>query len=177
MIALSATPVLQTERLVLRAPAARDWEAFNAFLASDRGAFVRSGGYAEDQTWRAFGHAIGHWVLRGFGMFVFTDRDDGRALGMCGPWRPVGWPENEIGWQVWAPEAEGKGYAFEAARAALAHAFGALGWDTAVSYVAPSNARSARLAERLGACPDGSAAYPGTAPLTVYRYPRPEARA
>lgn len=177
MIALSPTPVLETERLVLRAPAARDWEHFNAFLASDRGRFVRSGDYSEEQSWRAFGHVIGHWVLRGFGTFIFTLKDNDRALGMCGPWRPVGWPENELGWTVWAPEAEGQGFAHEAAVAARDHAFDVLGWDTAVSYIAPGNARSIALANRLGAAPDAAAAFPGAGPCLVYRHPRPEVRA
>lgn len=177
MIALSPTPVLETERLVLRAPAARDWEYFNAFLASDRGRFVRSGDYSEEQSWRAFGHVIGHWVLRGFGTFIFTLKDNDRALGMCGPWRPVGWPENELGWAVWAPEAEGHGFAHEAALAARDHAFDVLGWDTAVSYIAPDNARSIALAKRLGAAPDAEAAFPGAGPCLVYRHPHPEVRA
>src|SRR5262249_27176327 len=45
----------------------------------------------------------------------------------------------------------GRGYAFEAATAALGTAFATLGWPRAVSLIAPPNLRSIRLAERLGA--------------------------
>ncbi len=175
--ALANTPILETRRLVLRAPEPGDWPDFDAFLASPRADFIRSGDYALGQTWRAFGHVIGHWVLRGFGNFVFTLKGSGRALGMAGPWFPAGWPEREIGWTVWTPEAEGKGYAFEAARAARAFAFDALGWDTAVSYIDPANARSIALAERLGAARDDAARHPaGDRPCLVYRH-RKEAAA
>lgn len=174
-IALAPTPVLETERLMLRAPAACDWPAFDAFLSSPRADFIRSAGYDPQQTWRAFGHVIGHWVLRGFGNFVFTLKGSERALGMTGPWFPAGWPEQEIGWTVWDADSEGKGLCFEAAQAARTYAYRTLGWTTAVSYVAPENRRSAALAERLGARIDPEAAHPaGDKPCLVYRHPGPE---
>lgn len=174
---LADTPVIETDRLVLRAPARQDWPHFNAFLASPRADFIRTNAYDEALAWRAFGHVIGHWVLRGFGQFVFTDRATGAPLGMAGPWFPAGWPEPEIGWTVWTPAAEGRGFADEAARAARDHAFRCLGWTTAVSYIAPANARSVALAERLAAIRDDTAAHPGDQPCLVYRHPKPEIRA
>ena len=116
-----------------------------------------------------FGTELGHRDLRGFGMFVFHRRDDPAPLGMAGPWFPEGWPETEIGWSVWTPEAEGRGYAHEAARATLAFARDALRWPAAVSYIDPGNARSIALAERLGARRDEAAAAPGEGTL-VYRH-------
>lgn len=176
MIALAGTPVLETARLVLRAPRAGDYEPFAAFLTSDRARHV-GGPVTRALAWRAMGHLTGHWVHRGFGMFIFADRAaPDTPLGMAGPWFPEGWPEHEIGWSVWAPAAEGRGLAHEAAQAARAHAFGALGWDTAVSYIDPGNARSIALAERLGAVRDAGAAYPDPdKPCLVYRHSAPEA--
>ncbi len=171
--ALADTPVLRTERLILRAPGPQDWPAWRAMMQSDRAQFIRPDDLDEGRIWRAFGHAIGHWVLRGFGNFVFTLHDSDAALGSAGPWFPAGWPEREIGWSVWAAAAEGKGYAAEAAGAARDHAFNTLGWDTAVSYVHPDNARSIALAERLGAVRDPHADSPGDAPCLVFRHPRP----
>ncbi|WCR11672.1 GNAT family N-acetyltransferase [Paracoccus stylophorae] len=171
MILLSPTPILTTERLTLRAPKGSDWPAWRAFMASDRLRFVRPDDFDDAASWRAFGHAIGHWAMRGWGMFVFTARDDDTPLGMAGPWFPEGWPEREIGWSLWPPEAEGKGLAAEAAGAARAHAFGALGWTTAVSYVDPGNARSIALAERMGAIRDDAAPVPHSdRPCLVYRH-------
>jgi RimJ/RimL family protein N-acetyltransferase len=174
---LAHTPVIETERLTLRAPGRDDWPAFNAFIASPRADFVRSTAYDPELAWRGFGHLVGHWVLRGFGVFVFTLRGETSALGMAGPWFPEGWPEREIGWAVWDGAAEGKGYAFEAAAAARRFAFTTLGWNTAVSYIAPANARSIALARRLGAMPDDAAAHPGTDPCLVFRHAGPEVRA
>lgn len=85
------------------------------------------------------------------------------------------WPEREIGWSLYDPADEGKGFAHEAARAAIAHAFDAWGWETAVSYVHPANTRSRALAERLGAALDPVAAKPpAEVPPLVYRHPRPK---
>ncbi len=176
MITLTGAPVLHTARLTLRVPAMRDWEAFAAFLTSDRASYV-GGPVTRERAWRAFGHLVGHWALRGYGMFAVAQKGVDAAVGMAGPWFPESWPEQEIAWSIWAPEAEGKGYAFEAAQAACAHAFGALGWATGVSYIDPDNARSITLARRLGAVLEPGAAYPGDDPMLVFRHPRPEARA
>jgi RimJ/RimL family protein N-acetyltransferase len=176
-VALSHTPVLETDRLRLRAPDGSDWPAWVDFATSDRARWV-GGPLDRDRAWRSLGHLIGHWVMRGWGMFVFCDRASTRPLGMTGPWFPEGWPEREIGWSVWDPAAEGKGYAFEAASAARDHAYRALGWTTAVSYIDPDNLRSIALAERLGATRDLDAAVPGaTEACLVWRHPAPGATA
>jgi len=159
MIALTPTPILHTERLTLRAPRATDWPAWRDFAASDRARFV-GGPIDEAKAWRAFGHVIGMWVLRGYGSFVLTETGSDEPLGMCGPWHPADWPEPELGWTVWSTDAEGRGFAFEAATAARAHAFDDLHWSTAVSYIDPDNARSIALAQRLGAIMDPAAVPP-----------------
>lgn len=173
---LADTPVLQTERLILRAPGAQDWPACRDFLMSERSRYVRAAEIDEGTAWRGFCHIVGMWVVRGYGSFVFCLRGTDTALGMTGPWHPADWPEREIGWTVWQAEAEGMGYAFEATKAARDHAFGALGWETAVSYVDPDNARSIALAERLECTLDATAPKPDDEdpPALVYRHPRPE---
>lgn len=177
MAHLAGTPVLETERLTLRAPAMADWPRWLAFTRDDRSRFVRSGEMNDGLAWRAFAHVAGMWALRGYGSFVFCLKGSDAALGMTGPWHPADWPERELGWTVWTAEAEGRGYAYEAARRASAFAFRELGWDTAVSYIAPENARSVALAERLGARLDPGAAVPHPdEPTLVYRHPGPEGR-
>lgn len=177
MIALAPTPTLETGRLILRAPHGDDYEPWATFATSDRARHI-GGPHDRPGAWRAWGHVIGHWAMRGYGMFVFADRTAPDApLGMAGPWYPEGWPEREIGWTLWSGAGEGKGLAREAAEAARAHAFGPLGWDTAVSYIHPDNARSVALAERLGATRDRAAPCPDGKTCLVYRHPKPEARA
>jgi len=170
-VALAGTPVLTTERLILRAPRRGDFEPWAAMAMSERARFI-GGPLDRSLAWRALGHLTGHWVHRGFGMFIFAAKTDpDTPLGMTGPWFPEGWPEHEIGWTIWAPVAEGKGYAFEAAKAARAYAFRDLGWTTAVSYIDPANDRSVALAVRLGATLDPDADHPGETPCLVYRHP------
>jgi len=178
MISLDPTPVLQTTRLTLRAPLGSDWPHWRSFMASDRARFI-GGGSPEPKpgaSWRAFGHVIGHWAMRGFGMFVFTLKGDDTPLGMVGPWFPDGWPERELGWSAWSEAVEGRGFVSEAVIAARHHAFTTLGWTTAVSYIDPDNARSIALAERVGAIRDRAAPTPPfDTPCRVYRHPAPEA--
>ena len=101
--------------------------------------------------------------------------DDDTPLGIVGHWYPWGWPETEVGWVLFDSAHEGKGYATEAARRCVTHAWDALGWDTAVSYIAKDNLASVRVAERLGATLDADAAAPNPdKPCLVYRHPRPE---
>ena len=176
MIHLANTPVLETARLILRAPTAADWRPCHAFMVSPRSAFIRDNKVLEyGQIWRAFCHVVGMWVARGYGSFVVTAKGSDDAIGLVGPWNPIDWPEAEIGWTLWSEAHEGKGYASEAAQAAVAHVFRDLRWASAVSYIAPDNARSIALAERLGAVLDADAATPGTEPCLAYRHPAPVA--
>ena len=173
---LADTPVLRTERLTLRAPAPRDAEAFVAFYQTERSRFV-GGPMTPQEAWRFFGTEIGHWALRGFGMFTVTRNEDDATLGIVGHWYPHGWPETEIGW-VLLEHAEGQGFAHEAAKACIDHAWTTLGWSEIVSYIAPENTRSIALAERLGARLDRQAPQPKPdKPCLVYRHPKPEVAA
>lgn len=175
---MSLASVLVTDRLVLRPPVPGDLQPFMAYTASPRFTAER-GSQPAFQRWGNFATLLGHWQLRGWGRFLVTEKETGRILGHLGPLYPEGWPEPEIAWHLWHRDAEGKGHAFEAARAVLGHAFGGLGWSTAVSYIADDNVRSRRLAERLGATVDADAARPDfgadAAPLSVWRHRRPEA--
>ena len=169
---LADTPVLETERLTLRAPTMDDYPAWEAFFASERSQYV-GGPVDKRESWRAFGHLVGMWALKGCGSFVIEHREDRSTLGSVGPWVPPYYPERELGWTLWVEEAEGKGYAYEAVKAARDFAFKTLGWDTAVSYIDIGNDRSVALAERLGAVEDPDAAQPDpNKPVHVYRHQR-----
>ncbi|MBD3679661.1 MAG: GNAT family N-acetyltransferase [Rhodobacteraceae bacterium] len=155
-----------------------DLSAWAAFVASDRSRFVRGDDTRLNMAWRGFAHVAGMWMLRGFGSFVFAPKDrPNEPVGMTGPWYPVTWPEPELGWSVWTEDAEGKGYAQEAAREARRFAYEDLGWNTAVSFIDPENDRSIALAERLGCTRDDAAATPDFdgKPVLTYRHPAPEA--
>ncbi len=173
MITLAGTPTLETDRLILRAPKPTDADAFTGYFRSERTTYTGGQKSARD-AWRHFAMNVGHWALRGFGMFCVTLKGSDAPLGIVGHYYPDGWAEREVGWILFDAAHEGQGIAYEAASACLAHAFGPLGWNTAVSYIAPGNTPSIRLAERLGATLDPDAPKPDsqTLPL-VYRHARP----
>ena len=165
---------LDTARLRLERPAPEHLPGFVDFLGSARADALGWKRPPEEAT--AFWNLhLAHWAERGFGWFVLIDRDAARPLGMCGPWAPAHLPEGELAWSLWDAGDEGRGLAFEAASAARAHAFGALGWRTAVSYVAPDNHRSASLATRLDARRDGVWRTAKGKTVHVYRHAAPEA--
>jgi RimJ/RimL family protein N-acetyltransferase len=176
MIALTGIPVIETERLRLRAPKAADFDACAEFLASPRAQYV-GGPLSRVQAWRSFGHLTGHWLLRGYSMFVMADKTSDAPLGMCGPWNPEGWPEPEIGWSLWSAAAEGKGFAREAAQAARSYAYETLGWQTAISLIDPANLRSQALAQRMGCSRDGSFSHETFGDSQIWRHPSPAALA
>lgn len=175
---LANTPVLQTDRLTLRAFGPQDVDAGVSYLMDPRTAYM-GGPYSRADAWDHMAGLIGHWVIRGFGLFAICLRDSDTSLGDVGLLCPQGYPENELGWGVWDVANEGKGYMTEAALAVRAYAFDTLGWDTLVSYIDPENARSIALAKRLGATLDPDAALPdlpdwdGT---LVYRHMKPEVK-
>ena len=107
------------------------------------------GPLSREDAWRQLAMFAGHWTLRGYGMWAVEELASGAFVGRVGLHYPEGWPEPELGWAL-ARHNWGRGYAFEAATAALHIAFATLGWPRAVSLIAPSNLRSIRLAERLG---------------------------
>ena len=150
---------LETARLILRPPAAKDIAAAVAFFSDDRSIHV-GGPLDAGRGWRAFASLAGHWALMGYGPYVLESRETGAPLGLCGPWHPGDWPEAEMSWTIWSAEAEGKGYAAEAATRVLDHIFTDLGWASAPSYIDPDNTRSIALAERLGATLDAKAPRP-----------------
>ncbi|MEM6678558.1 MAG: GNAT family N-acetyltransferase [Pseudomonadota bacterium] len=165
-------PTLETERLILRAPAERDFGPWLDFNASPRTRFV--GGHVPRNTvWRGLAAYLGHWALRGYGMWAVDERATGLFCGNIGPWFPEGWPEPEIGWTV-MEAAEGRGIAREAAQAARTWAYETLGWTTAISLIDPENTRSIALATRLGAQHERDFEHDEYGVMRIYRHPSPE---
>ena len=146
-------PTLETERLILRAPRASDFDAYAAFMASPRAEYV-GGPMDRSAAWSEFASFFGCWAMHGFGPFAVEEKATGAFVGDVGPWFPVPWPEPEMAWDL-LEGFEGRGYATEAARAARDWAYRARGWTTAISLIAAGNAPSQGVATRLGCRPAG----------------------
>ena len=123
-------------------------------------------------AWRNLAMMIGHWSLRGYGLWAVEERSSGILVGRIGFWNPDGWPGFELGWTLrrsfWR-----RGYATEAARTALQFAFIQLGQPQVISLTHPENAASIRVAQGLGERLLESTEVLGK-PVLVYRITREE---
>jgi len=140
---------IETERLLLRVPRPEDFERYAELLGDANAARYIGGHLPRAAAWRRFLQVPGAWVVQGFAMFSVVEKTTGRWVGQTGPWKPDGWPGNEVGWSF-HPDAWGRGYATEAATAAIDWAFDNLGWDRMIHCIDPANVPSQKLAERLG---------------------------
>ena len=144
-----------------------DWEAYSVLMLSGRSRYM-GGPYSIKEAWGMFCSDHAQWDLYGCGALMIDEQDTGACLGQvginCGPL----FPEWELGWLVY-PEAEGQGYAYEAAARLRDWAIQEKRLSTLVSYIDPENQRSRRLAERLGATLDQEAARPDPTDI-VYRH-------
>jgi RimJ/RimL family protein N-acetyltransferase len=146
-------PRLETERLVLREWRDEDREPFATLNADERVAEHLSGPLDRAASDALIDRIVAHWASDGHGLWAVERREDGRFLGFVGLAAPnfeaAFTPCVEIGWRL-AADAWGRGYATEAARAALRFGFERLGLDEIVSFTVPANVRSRAVMERLG---------------------------
>jgi len=158
---------LETQRLLLRQFRDDDLDEYAAICA-DPEVMRFLGGAALDraESWRRIATMLGHWQLRGYGMFALEEKQSGRLLGRTGFNDPEGWPGFEIAWTL-GREHWGRGFASEAARTVLAHAFAGLDRDRVISLIDPANRNSIRVAERIGERREGSVELLGSR-LSVY---------
>ena len=139
---------IETERLVLRVPEARDMQAYVAYYTGDRTGGV--GGPVESYiAAERFMAMIGQWQVHGYGRYAICE-GDGVGFGHCGILDLGEGFEPELTWTLWSKDREGQGFATEAARAA-ADAYFASVQPAVPAFVDETNAPSRRVADRLGA--------------------------
>lgn len=147
-------PTLHTERLTLRPYARSDFDAYAAFMASDRSVYM-GGPFDRDKAWSWFANDVSTWALYGFGTLAMVY--DGKLAGGVGLVHPPHFPEPECGWFV-LDGFTGRGLATEGGRAMLDHTFATTDLASIVSYVHVKNAASIWVTEKLGGHLDPSAA-------------------
>lgn len=169
-------PIVETERLRLRAFRESDLEA-QAKVMGDPDVVRHLGGtpFAREDTWRRILMACGLWPLFGFGYWAVERKEDGAYLGQAGfadfkrDMQPSIEGLPEMGW-IFAPYAQGQGYASEAVRGGLRWADAALAGREIVAIISPANAPSVRVAERTGFSVREEALYKGE-PILLFRRP------
>jgi RimJ/RimL family protein N-acetyltransferase len=145
---------LRTERLNLRPFRESDLDDYARICADPE--VVRHVGtpFSRAEAWLHIATMLGHWQLRGFGMWAVEDRCSSALIGRIGFYEPEGWPGLELGWML-ARNWWGQGLATEGAGAALAFAFATLRKSHVISLIRPDNIASIRIAEKLGERPQG----------------------
>ena len=139
---------IETEHLYLRPMIMRDVDDLVALHADPEvSRYLRPFDHDEalerlrrdDSDWREYGH----------GLLALLASDDGRFLGRVGLKYWPQFDEAEVGW-VLRREEWGHGYATEAARACADWGFREFGYPYLTAMISAENARSIRVAERLG---------------------------
>jgi RimJ/RimL family protein N-acetyltransferase len=154
-------PTLTTDRLLLRMLEESDFEEYSAIHTdAEVTRFTARAHLDRMGAWRHMAMIVGHWHLRGFGMWGVFERESGRLVGRVGFHQPDGWPAFELGWTM-GRLSWGKGYAPEAARACLDHAFDVMKRDHVISLIDPLNVNSIRVAEKIGETLEGEAEVDG----------------
>lgn len=148
-------PVVETERLRLRGHALADFEKSAALWALEGTTrFIGGKPSTREESWGRFVRYPGQWALLGYGYWLIEDKATGAYLGEGGWLRGEREfePKLDAPEQGWAlrPEAQGKGYALEAARAMLDWAEPHFGRRDFVCIIDPDNVPSHSLAAKLG---------------------------
>ena len=147
-------PTLETDRLLLRPPCAKDFESWATMMADAEAMRFLGGPQPPSGAWRSLALMTGAWVIQGFSNFSVIGKASRLWIGRAGPWQPDGWPGPEIGW-AFDRTAWGKGYATEAALCCLRFAFETLRFRAVAVAVRDDRDRSVRPASlRLGVAPD-----------------------
>lgn len=148
-------PELTTERLHLRMLLESDFEEYAAIHTDPEVTrFTARTHLSRMDAWRHLAMIVGHWHLRGFGMWGVFEKETGRLVGRVGFHQPDGWPDFELGWTM-GRASWGKGYAPEAAKRCLDYAFEEMGRDHVISLIDPLNVASIRVAEKIGETVEG----------------------
>lgn len=143
-------PVLSTRRLTLRPPQESDFDALCALGRSEERMRFLGGVADENAQWRTLLMGIGHWALRGYGLFSIEVRESGGFVGRAGPILHHHNDEPELAWHLFGG-CEGHGFATEAAAAARDWYHAHTGNGALMSWISRDNEPSQAVARRLGA--------------------------
>jgi ribosomal-protein-alanine N-acetyltransferase len=146
-------PELETERLVLRRWQPGDRAPFAAMNADPQVMEHFPAPLTPEESDALVDRIETGFARDGYGLWALETKDDGTFIGFTGlalQTFPAHFtPAVEVGWRL-ARAAWGRGYASEAARAAIDFGFGTVGLDEIVSMTAATNVRSQRVMQRIG---------------------------
>ncbi len=75
-------PIVETGRLILRAPRPDDFPSYAAMWGDPEVTrFIGGQPLSEEDAWAKFMRAFGHWALVGFGFWTVEEKGSGARLG------------------------------------------------------------------------------------------------
>lgn len=168
---------VETERLRLRVHTLDDFPAIRDLWGNPEVTrFIGGTPRGEEDSWLKFLRMAGHWHLNGYGFWAVEERNTGRIIGELGfadfkrNMTPTPSIVPEMGW-AFDPEFHGKGYAIEAANAAIE--WGEAKWpgERMSCIITVENQPSVRLAEKIGFIRSTTTEYHGDEVLLFFREP------
>jgi len=168
-------PVVETERLRLHIGTIDDLDELDDYFSSEASRYV-GGPRSRLENWDALCSGVGHWHLRGFGLWIINSKDDGTQLGIVGLTQPAGWPEPEMIWVIY-DQFSGQGIATEAIHAARKASAESFGIKTPISILRPEHKPLIKMVERMGATKVDGVELPEIGPVDAWRFPEPETAA
>ena len=166
-------PVLETERLRLRAHSVDDFPALKAMWSEDAVThYIGGKPMRPDECWTRLMRYRGLWPLLGYGYWAIEETASGRYAGDVGfaDFKRAVQPAldaPEIGWAL-MPWAHGRGLATEAVGAAVGWGDRHLGPRATACMIDPDNAASIRVAAKCGYREFARATYKGQ-PTILFR--------
>ncbi len=160
----SIVPVLETQRLRLRAHRVEDFQALAEMWAHpDVHRYLSVNPSTREESWLRLLRYAGLWNFLGYGCWAVEELATGRCIGDLGYAdfkRGISALEGlpEMCW-VLAAEAHGKGYASEALAAAMAWGLAHFGDNHCACIISPDNTGSVKVATKAGFRPAGQATY------------------
>ena len=141
---------IETERLILRTWMPGDAPALAAIYGDpETMKFILSGTKTLEQTRAAIVQMAEASEREGCSMWPVVLKENSELIGSCGLMKTERPGVLELGF-AFAPQARGKGYAFEAALAVLDFAFAQLHANAVIALTDPFNAPSIVLINKLG---------------------------
>lgn len=106
-------------------------------------------GYTGEQAAKSLSTILEHWKKHGFGIWAVTLKEDGLLLGRCGLNLIAETSEVEVDFAV-ASNFWRRGFATEAAKAALVYGFQVMNLGRIIALSKPENIASRRVMEKAG---------------------------
>jgi len=144
-------PTLQTKHLLLRAWKPEDVPAWLEIL-SERGIlryFPNQDPPSPDKADAYIAHHLSHWEKFGYGHWAIVQKQDGGVVGWNGMEYLPELDQTEVAYLL-SKRVQGRGYATEAAAAAVKFGFENAGLTKIIGLVHPQNAASLRVLEKCG---------------------------